>query len=143
MDNQAASVTNLIASNFWVAWGGFFLHFLISRNGNRTFISFVFFSIACQLTFLLIYLQLQVHEVSAMPWVRGPPVNIVMKRTGVLTLILTVAVDPADNDGGGAGSVFTTVSLLPGLLTFTGSVFTEVGQAVTNTLAFGGGTGGD
>ena len=64
-------------------------------------------------------------------------------RAGVLRQSLTGVIGPADSVGGGCGSVFTSISALPGLLALTVSVFTEVGQAVTNTLALGGATGGD
>ena len=59
------------------------------------------------------------------------------KRTPVLRESLTVAVGSADNVGGGGGSVVTIISVL------TVSGLTEVGQAVTKTLALGGATGGD
>ena len=74
-----------------------------------------------------------------MPWEQVLPVNILMKkRTPVLRESLTVAAGPADKTGGGCGSVFTTVFSVLRV-----SVLTEVGQAVTNTLALGGATGGD
>ena len=64
----------------------------------------------------------------------------------ILSFSLTVAEGPADNVGGaegGCGSVFTRASPPPGQIRLTVSVFTEVGQAVTKTLALGVATGGD
>ena len=58
---------------------------------------------------------------------------------------MVVGPPAANGAGGGGGCSILTVSAVPGpgLLTLTGSVFTEAGEAVMKTLALGGGTGGD